>query len=143
MISRAAPWFSLLVGLTGLGGCSALETCPEAQPDRTIEGGSTDLAALTYVSADWDGPLSEFPAKTRLTFLHGLSVEPDVVLTWVSFAANGTAGGDVTENAGNQGRIECVDARVIQLRNDTCEEALFVRVVASARGTGSTDETCE
>jgi len=126
-----------------LAGCSELDNCPESESPKLIETGTTDTQTLSYVSAAWDGPLDDFPAKTRLSFVHQLGVTPEIVNSWVSFSGQGTGGSDVTENAGNQGRIECVDSRVIQITNDTCEDRFFIRVVATATGAGSTLESCK
>jgi hypothetical protein len=139
MISRFAIWFFALTVPT-LAGCSAFDTCPEGPKQRVVAGGSSDVEGLYYDSSGgWDVPLTSFPPKTTLIFEHGLGVTPLNVLSYVSFNKNGTRNNDdeheVTENAGNQGHIECVDSQVIHMSNDTCEENLFIRVTASGQTT--------
>jgi hypothetical protein len=75
-----------------------------------------------------------------MRFEHGLGTTPEVVATYVSFRRSGS---DVSENAGNQGRIHCVDNDEIWIKNDTCEEGFYVRVAAWASGTTDTPCTCE
>lgn len=143
---------ALLLALTG---CDQLDNCPDDQDPITVEPrpakdeypGSTDLESLTYESAPWDGPLDRFPPGTLMRFRHDLGFAPKFVDTFVSFGRHGTGNGekgDVTENAGNQGRVLCIDAREIILLNDTCEDDFFVRVSAWAVGNESTnDEECQ
>lgn len=144
----------LLAVLLALGGCDQLDNCPDAldpipvepRPADGEDPGSTDLDALTYESAPWEGPLHAFPASTILRFEHDLGHRPTFVTSYVSFSADGTNdgdSGDVTENAGNQGRILCVDAHEIIIENDTCEEDFYIRVVAMATGHESTAVVCQ
>jgi len=131
----ASPLAAVLLAAASAG-CSALGNCPAGQTDAiAIDKGDagTDTAALTYASAPWDGPLDKFPAKSIVSFKHYLGVVPLTTQTFVSFSSNGTddaGGGDVTENAGNQGRIVCVDSDVIMVKNDTCEDSFYIRVIA-------------
>jgi hypothetical protein len=142
----------LLPLLLALVACDKLDNCPDSLdpimvPPREAtaeDPGSTDLETLTYESAPWSGPLQPFPPDTKMRFEHGLKVAPTFVQTFLSFSSTGTndgEGGDVTENAGNQGRILCVDAHEIVIENDTCEEDFYIRVVAMATGKESTDDT--
>jgi hypothetical protein len=142
MISRTA----LVLTLAGplLTGCGAFDACADAQAARLVSGGRSDVERLEYDSSDgWDVPLTPFPAQTLLIFEHGLGVTPLTVLTYVSFDKNGTSGrgNEVTENAGNQGHIECVDSQVIHIMNNTCEENLHVRVTASGQ-TSPAEKPC-
>jgi hypothetical protein len=86
--------------------------------------------------------LDEFGPHATVTFIHGLGVVPDFVSTYLAFTAKGTQS-EVTENAGNQGEIECVDATSIRIRNGTCAE-FYIRVVAARLGqTGEgSGQTC-
>jgi hypothetical protein len=145
-MTNSSATLAALVGALALGGCSQLDNCPDARADVTIEDGKTDLPSLSYESSPWGEGLTPFPPNTRLRFFHNLGFAPFIVKSYVSFSPEGTADerdGDVTENAGNQGRIQCVDARQIVIENDTCEEDFHVRVVAFANGTERTDEFCE
>jgi len=140
----------LLTLLLALVGCDQLDNCPDAQDAITVEprpatdtwAGSTDLESLTYESAPWDGGFTPFPPNTNVHFVHGLGVEPFLIKTYLSFGdegTNGAGGGDATENAGNQARVQCVDDREIVIENDTCEEDFFIRVVAIGSPKGRTE----
>ena len=97
---------------------------------------------MVYESTGWNGGFEPFPPNTDVHFVHGLGVQPFLVKTYLSFrdeGTNGPGGGDATENAGNQARIQCVDDREIVIENDTCEEDFFIRVVAIASQSGPTD----
>jgi hypothetical protein len=146
----------MLALFTLLTGCDELDNCPEGQPAREIVDGRTDLEALVYESAPWGGKtgpwegtkpraLDAFPPGTELHFIHHLGVVPYSIDTYLAFSStgtNGAQGGDVTENAGNQGRVQCVDAERIIIMNDTCEEDFYIRVVASGSGSKSTETFC-
>jgi hypothetical protein len=143
----------LLALLSLLAACDKLDNCPDALDPITVSPettenyqGSTDLETLSYESAPWDGPLQAFPPDTLMRFVHDLGVRPKDVWTYVSFTRHGTKGGeggDVTENAGNQGRILCVDAHEIIIENDTCEEDFYIRVSALATGKESQVIECQ
>jgi hypothetical protein len=125
-----------------LSGCSELDNCPDDDGQTSMAAAtesSTDSAAGIYTSCPWEGPRDPFPAKVTLRFEHGLPATPEIVTSYVSFASTGS---DVTENAGNQGRIRCVDDTEIWIKNDTCEEDFFIRVVAHASGSTHADCTC-
>jgi hypothetical protein len=134
-----------LVALVTSSGCSELNNCAEGSDVPIIvEGGTTDPENLVYVSAPWEA-LTKFPPKRMLRFEHNLGVTPWLVLPYLSFAehgTNGSGGGSVTLASGNATLVECADSRVIVLRNDTCEEDFYVRVVAEALPDGETKETC-
>lgn len=110
-------------------GCGELGNCPPDGPDITFDDGATDMEALAYESSPWEGPRNKFPAKTFVHFTHDLGYTPDIVVSYVSFSQEGS---DVSENAGNQGRIKCVDDHEIVIKNDTCEEDFWIRVAAYA-----------
>ena len=122
---------SILGLILVLVGCGQ-NSCSDGE-ERTITSGTTDLENLVYVSAPWDGTLDRFDAKDTLTFVHGLGVVPDLVTTYLSFKEEGTGNSEVTENAGNQGEIQCVDANAIRIKNSTCAD-FFIRVVATRLG---------
>ena len=123
-----------LLATTVSCGCSSLDNCPNGTDEPIlIDTGTTDKAALTFESAPWDGTLDAFPAKTQLEFKHDLGVTPLLVKAYLSFTKLGTNdqdGGSVTEVAGNEAPVECVDSHVIVVKNDTCEKNFFIRVVA-------------
>jgi hypothetical protein len=127
---NAAFCLSLLLFAAG---CSSENSCPEIEKSETVTTGVTDLESLTYVSAPWDGPLTDFPGRSSIAFVHGLGVVPDFWATYVSFEQEGTGNSDVTENVGDQGEVTCVDENAIVVRNGTCSN-FFVRVVAKRLG---------
>lgn len=132
----------LISACLGLLGCSDLDNCAEDEGEvipANAPKAMPDVATGTFTSCPWEGPRSPFPAKVTLRFAHGLGATPEIVSTYVSFKSEGS---DLTENAGNQGRIRCVDDEHIWIKNDTCEESFFVRVVAQASGETNTAESC-
>ena len=123
----------LLAAVTALGGCSELDNCPDSKDPITIETGMSDASTFTYESAP-DDVLDAFPAKTVLTFKHELGFTPLIVEPYLAFSkdgTNGSGGGSIALSAGNQDLIDCVDAHVIEIKNDTCEGSFFIRVTAS------------
>jgi len=142
------PCFRSLLALGVLGaacGCSALDNCPDAQDDITIDRPEdTDTTDLVFNSSKWDDKLDPFPAKTQLKFKHYLGVTPEFVQPYLSFSTNGTngaAGGSVTPTAGNETAIECVDSQEIIIKNDTCERSFFIKVVAFGSPKGDRNDT--
>lgn len=133
----------LLALLATLSGCSELDNCPDAGDPIEIPRRAEDTDPLFYESAPWGGELTAFPSDTDMHFIHDLGHTPTVVKTYLAFSKSGTSQGDVTENAGNQARIQCVDAERIVVTNDTCEEDFFIRVVAISSGNESSDITCK
>lgn len=131
----------LAVGVAlALCGCGDLDNCADDDGRNELaeaKNASTDTTAGVFTSCPWEGPRDPFPAKVTLRFEHGLGATPETVSSYVSFASKDS---DFTENAGNQGRIRCVDDTEIWIKNDTCEESFFVRVVAQA--SGNTHTTC-
>jgi hypothetical protein len=132
----------LLPLLCALVACDKLDNCPDAQAPKIIDTGTTDPAARMYESAPWGGTLDRVPPDTDVHFVHGLGHAPWAVHTYLAFSSDGTSQGDVSESAGNQGRIQCVDAREIVISNDTCEEDFYIRVVAISTGNESTKIFC-
>jgi hypothetical protein len=133
-------WLRRFTALTLLAacGCSSLDNCPDEQPRRTIanEPGMTDVDELYYESAPDSGPLAPYTPRSELVFEHGLGVKPLLYKAYLSFTKEGTNeqdDGSITEIAGNQGTYQCVDHKVIVLKNDTCERSFFVKVVAMGR----------
>jgi len=124
--------FSTVVGaLICLTGCGALDNCPDSRDPISITHGKTDKEKLVYESTPWGGPLDHFPAKTALWFRHDFGVVPFTSVPFLSFSSVGTGnegGGSVALTAGNQTLVDCVDKRVIVLRNDTCEPSFYVRL---------------
>jgi len=95
---------------------------------------------LAYESAPLTGPLDEFPAKTKLAFLHGLGVTPEFPDLQLSF--NEEAKGGLVPGAGNEATISCVDDEVVVVLNGSCESSYFVRVTAIATGQSTGSKPC-
>ena len=134
----------LLAALTALGGCSELDNCPDSKDPITIETGMSDPATFTYESAP-DDALDAFPAKTQLIFKHELGFTPLIVEPYLAFAKNGTngsGGGSTALTAGNQTLIECKDAHVIVVKNDTCEPSFFIKVAAYGQAPNDNGNSC-
>ena len=88
-----------------------------------------------------DEPYLHFPQGRIYQFYHGLKTAPHTVDIFVSFREQLTPGGDTTSktnpnnvapSAGNQAVIEVWNDEMIQIRNDTCENNFYVRLVAVA-----------
>ena len=140
------PVVALAVLVTS-SGCSELNNCVEGSDEViVVEGGTTYPDSLVYVSAPTDGPLTPFPAKRPVQFTHGLGVTPffwDSELSFAPHGTNGAGGGSISKSAGNPTLLDCMDSDVIVLRNDTCEDGFFVRVVVEAAPEGPTgDHSC-
>lgn len=146
-------WLRRLLPVVALGvlmtssGCSELNNCAEASDDViVVEGGTIYQDGLVFESAPTDGPLTRFPAKRPVRFTHGLGVTPWFWDAELSFVVHGTAGkdeGSISKGAGNPTLMDCMDSDVIVLRNDSCEDDFFVRVVVEAAPDGETgDHSC-
>jgi len=128
-------------------GCSSLDNCPAGRQDIVADDTHAlrDVERLLYESAPDDGPLQEFPAKTQIVFEHGLGVVPSLKEAFLSFkleGTNGAGGGSISEAAGNEALWECVDSKVMVVKNDTCEKSFFIKVVALGAPNGSTKVSC-
>jgi hypothetical protein len=119
--------------------CSAMRNCPEGTTDPVpvpSDHGAFDAEAFTYNSAGWgddEDRWDHFPAKTKLRFMHHMGVIPLGVKVYLAFDDKGTNGkeaGSAAESAGNQDLLDCVDASVIEIKNDTCEDGFYARVIA-------------
>jgi hypothetical protein len=129
-----------------LSGCSALDNCPDGQLEPiVIAGRPSSPEGQLYESTGWNDTLDHFPAKSALAFEHGLGFTPFHVMPYLSFSprgTNGADGGSVALSAGNQSLIDCVDANVIVLRNDTCEKSFYIRVEAFGRALEEQGDRC-
>lgn len=129
-----------------LGGCGALDNCPDGQSEPiVITGRPSDPVEKSFESAPWGGTLDSFPAKTALAFEHELGFTPLHVEPYLSFKKEGTHdadGGSVALSAGNQSLIDCVDSNVIVVRNDTCENGFFIRVTAYGKALTDLGDDC-
>jgi hypothetical protein len=135
MTNSSLRLFAALGVVAATCGCSDLDNCPDGQDRQTIanEPGMTAVDELYFESAPDRGPLTHFPAKTELMFEHGLGVKPLLYKAYLSFTPDGTAddgGGSISDAAGNAVLYECVDNKVIVIKNDTCERSFYVKVVA-------------
>lgn len=128
----------LALGLLATAACSDLRNCADdVKEPIVIDHGVSDATLLAYDSAggwgDGEHRFDAFPAKTKLRFEHEMGVIPLGVKAYLAFDSKGTDAkdaGSVAESAGNQDLINCVDAHVIEVKNDTCESGFYIRVIA-------------
>lgn len=119
---------------------SSCATCSvKGQTPLLYEDGHTNASRTMYQSGLPDEEMLHFPRGRIYQFVHGLGTTPASVDVFVSFREQLTDGGDSTDktapnnvapSAGNQAVIEAWDDEVIQVRNDTCEDQFYLRVVA-------------
>ncbi|HYQ15837.1 MAG TPA: hypothetical protein VEQ58_08770 [Polyangiaceae bacterium] len=131
-MTKRFRFFATLATLSLACGCSSLDNCPDSRKPIEITTGRSDKETLRYESAPYD-VLDAFPAKTALWFKHDLGVVPAPPRVYLSFSwhgTNGKDGGSITETAGNQSLIDCVDAHYIVVRNDTCEPEFHILVTS-------------
>ncbi len=131
--------FCLTSGTTAGLGCS---DCRVGGQDPILyEGGTTNESRTIFQSSRLGEPYLHFPQGRVYQFHHGLGRPPASIDIFVSFREQLVADGDtddktrpnnVAPSAGNQAVIEVWDDEMIQIRNDTCENNFYVRVVALA-----------
>ncbi len=100
---------------------------------------------MTYDSAPGGVQLDPFPAKTVLRFEHDLGLVPLLPQAFVAFGSegtNGAGGGSVAAAAGNLALFTCIDAHVIEVKNDSCERELFVRVMSVGIDSEADPDAC-
>ena len=82
-----------------------------------------------------------FPSGRRYDIVHGLGRSPTTVNSYVSFASQlrpakseseSLSLNTIAESAGNQVVIERWDDEVVRIRNDTCVQDFYVRIVLTA-----------
>ena len=136
------PW--AIVTLAGLAagslGCDRLGIGPEIC-DRSKENNVPQLYTQgtvedgVYMSSDWDGELLYFPGGMRYRIEHKLGQRPRFTQLFLSFDRTGTDAGVLSQSAGNQAEIRCVDDRAIIIANGSCVE-YWLLVVAGVAETG-------
>ena len=137
-LSRNFLELATLLALVGSAcACSDLKNCPAGKPDITVDTGTTDTEAKTYLSAPYWGPRDAFPAETNVHFKHQLGFTPEVMQSMVSFTAENS---NTSENAGNQGEWLCWDDEEFVIRNSTCQDFF---IVVSAYGSGNIHAPCK
>lgn len=149
----------VLAGLAaGSLGCDRLGIGPEIC-DRSKEGNPPqlytqgDVVDGVYMSSDWDGDLAGqdggasaaqaeqeggllyFPGGMRYRIEHKLGKRPRFIQLFLSFDRQGTDTGVLSQAAGNQAEILCVDEEALIIANGSCVE-YWLLVVAGAAGDG-------
>jgi hypothetical protein len=122
--------------------CQQCDTLDE-NPILFTEG-ITDDAGTTYETTPIDGTWLHFPAGRRFDLRHNLRGRVITVQSYVSFRDrlspeeededDAENPNNFTESAGNLVVYEkSLDPQVIRIRNDSCENSLYVRIVATSR----------
>jgi hypothetical protein len=123
----------------GLLGCDL--GCDKEGGNKTptvYTGGRVNADHTFYETNDWNEDFVDFPAGRKLLIEHGLGTEPEI-FTWLSFVPNpferdvNDREGNAAESAGNMVIIQGVNDRVLQVRNDTCQD-FHLRLVAISPG---------
>ncbi len=138
-------WIVLLISLGLTSSTAASLGCSDCsvhgQAPVVYEGGTTNPSRTIYQSSAVEAPLLHFPQGRVYEFHHGLGAAPVTVDIFVSFceqlgtcenSASKVAPDNVSLSAGNQSLIEAWDDEIILIRNDTCENNFYLRVVAIA-----------
>ena len=120
-------------------GCS---DCRVSGQDPVVyKGGRTNAAKTVYESTPADATMLHFPQGRTYQFYHGLGKIPLYVPVYVSFCERLTDCGKTDDKtnpnslalaAGNLALIEVWNDEMIQIRNDTCENNFYMRVVIMA-----------
>lgn len=120
-------------------GCSDCRV--HGQDPIVYKGGKTNAARTIYESTPADEPMLHFPQGRTYTFYHGLGKVPYEAPIYVSFCEQPfndasdkclSKSNNVAPSAGNLGLFEAWDAEKITIRNDTCENNFYVRIVILA-----------
>ncbi|HXS16711.1 MAG TPA: hypothetical protein VN764_05965 [Polyangiaceae bacterium] len=138
-------WTVLLTSLGLTSSTAASLGCSDCsvygQDPVVYEGGTTNASRTIYQSSAVEAPLLHFPQGRVYEFHHGLGAAPVTVDIFVSFCeqlqscdktSDKKNPNNVALSAGNQSLIEAWDDEVVVIRNDTCENNFYVRVVALA-----------
>ena len=114
----------------GLLGCNT--GCNKENADAEVRGGLLSPTCTSFQSSSIEQPYLHFPAGKRFQFHHGLRQTPLVVQSYLAFVPNplpGDRNGNTAETAGNQVIIEHWNEEYVQVRNDTCEDEFYLRLV--------------
>jgi hypothetical protein len=138
-------WIVLLVSLGLTSSTAATLGCSDCsvygQDPVVYDGGDTNASRTIFQSSAVEAPLLHFPQGRVYEFHHGLGATPVTVDIFVSFCeqlqscsktSDKEKPNNVALSAGNQSLIEAWDDEIIRIRNDTCENNFYVRVVALA-----------
>jgi hypothetical protein len=118
--------------VSAVAGCLAFGCNPPCETSDseavTYDGGTTSSGS--YESSPIDGQYLHFPGGRRYSLRHTLGFTPQIVNVYVAFEEFPLKENNISPAAGNQAVIEIVDANVVQVRNDTCDD-LYMRLVAT------------
>lgn len=140
-----STWSTLLFAFcltsSSYGGLGCSDCRVTGQDPVVYEGGKTNAAKTVYESMPADAPLLHFPQGRTYTFYHGLGKIPYDASILVSFCEQPFTEDDdeckskshnAAPSAGNLGLFEDWDEEKITIRNDTCENNFYVRIVILA-----------
>lgn len=135
-------WLALVFafGLTSssAGGLGCSDCRVNGQEPIRYEGGAINQSRTIFQSSRVGEAFLHFPQGRVYQFYHGLGRAPVTVDVFVSFCddlENPTAScraRNFAPSSGNLAVFEEHNDEMIQIRNDTCENGLYVRVVAIA-----------
>lgn len=119
-------------------GCS--DCSVDGQDPVVYDGGVTNSSQTVYQSSRIGEPYLHFPQGRVYQFYHGLGRAPVDVEIFVSFCERledneqcpKKRSRNVALTSGNMSVIEVWNDEMIQIRNDTCENQLYIRAIAEA-----------
>ncbi|HEY5375717.1 MAG TPA: hypothetical protein VIK01_18690 [Polyangiaceae bacterium] len=131
-------WLVLTAGTALLvAGCNT-STCDRATDSLVVHSCEGVTGTNSWFSAPYRDPkvplgptdsgYQYFPPARTITFEHNLGSVPIPVIT-LAFSNNGS----LATSAGNESLIECMDDKIIQIKNDTCSN---FNVWVQAQGSG-------
>lgn len=123
---------AIALAACGLLSCSAAQCERNGQDPMDFRGGFTNAQGTVYESSRVDGEYLHFPRGREYRLHHGLANTPYGFTAYLSFSSMPLDSGGFTESAGNQVIFERVSDEVVRVRNDTCEEGFYLRVVLRA-----------
>ena len=131
-----------LIPLSLLTLSTACTVCnPGGQEPQRFTAGRLSADGTTYETAGVYEPMLAFPSGRRYDIVHGLGQVPATVNSYVSFSPQldpesedegSLSLNNIAESAGNQVVIERWDDEIVRIRNDTCIQEFYVRLVLTA-----------
>ncbi len=131
-----------LLSLSVLTFSTACTVCnPGGQEPQRFTAGNVSADGTSYETGGVYEPMLAFPSGRRYDIVHGLGKVPSTVNSYVSFSPQldpesedegSLSLNNISESAGNQVVIERWDDEIVRIRNDTCIQEFYVRLVLTA-----------